>query len=333
MGSVRALEFFGWDSQSSPAGTVMLVLGIMACVAVAASPFVLDRSSRRRGPKAAGSGGRAASNTPPRFSRMNTLMLSMTGVFSAAALVAALCLPPKMAGPALAPLPSPLTSPIDLPAASAVGPGVGIYVGYADGSGGMGCTAGFLVRTSTGQPGVLTAGHCNRRDEPSKVTMNLAGILPYTTLGTFSQTVSEGVHTEQHDIGLIVLDGENVPQTSAIADALPVSSVATDLHIGQQLCKFGMGSGEAACGQILNVTDSKVAFLAPGQCGDSGGPVYLIQSDGTASAVGIHIRGGDPANPNAGCSVPAKFAVAELLQPWLDKWNLTAVTTRPAGPR
>jgi hypothetical protein len=221
--------------------------------------------------------------------------------------------------------------PIDLPSASAVGPGAGIYVDYADGSGGMGCTAGFLVRTSTGQAGVLTAGHCNRPGEPSKVTMNLASTLPYTTLGTFTQTVSEGVRTEHHDIGLIMLDGDYVPQTSAIAGSLPVSGVETNLEIGQQLCKFGMGSGQAVCGQILNVTDSKVVFLAAGLCGDSGGPVYVLQSDGTASAVGIDIRGGNPANPKAGCSAPAKFSVAELVQPWLDKWNLTAVTAA-TGP-
>ena len=94
-----------------------------------------------------------------------------------------------------------------------------------------------------------------------------------------------------------------------------------------------MTSGEAACGQILDVTESKVMFLAPGQCGDSGGPVYLMQNDGTASAVGIYIRGSNPKNPTAGCSAPAKFSVAELVQPWLDKWGLTAVVTQPVGSR
>ncbi|HZC54344.1 MAG TPA: endopeptidase, partial [Mycobacterium sp.] len=80
-------------------------------------------------------------------------------------------------------------------------------------------------------------------------------------------------------------------------------------------------------------TDSKVVFSAPGQCGDSGGPVYLMQSDGTATAVGIDIRGFNPGKPDAGCSAPAKFSVAELAQPWLDKWSLTAVTTPPAAAR
>ncbi len=304
MAKVRALELAGWGSQSE----------------------------RHRKPKEGVIGGAHVPHTPSQRPRMHASLLTIAALCSAAALVAAVCLLPKNADPAQEPIPSPVLSPIDLPAASAVGPGAGIYIEYADGSGGMGCTAGFLVRTSTGQAGVLTAGHCNRPGEPSKVTMNFAGILPYATLGTFSQTVSEGVHIEQHDIGLIVLDGDNVPTTSAIGASLPVSGVTTDLEIGQQLCKFGMGSGQAACGPILDVTESKVIFLAAGQCGDSGGPVYLIQSDGTVRAVGILIRGGDPRTPNAGCSAPAKFSVAELVQPWLDKWNLTAVTAA-AAPR
>lgn len=258
---------------------------------------------------------------------MHNALLVIASLFCAAAFVAAVCLLSRHAAQtAHDAAPPPVLTPIDLPAASAVGPGSGIYVQYADGSGGMGCTAGFLVHTSTGQAGVLTAGHCNRPGQLSKVSMNLAGILPYATVGTFRRTVSEGVHNEQHDIGLIVLDGENVPQASAIGSALPVSGVATGLQIGEELCKFGMGTGEATCGEITQITGSKVVFQAPGQCGDSGGPVYRNQSDGTVGAVGILIRGGDPSTPKHGCSAPARFSVAELIQPWLDEWHLTAVT-------
>ena len=119
---------------------------------------------------------------------MHSALLVIAALFCAAAFIAAVYLLPRNADLTHEPSPPPLLSPIDLPASSAVGPGAGIYVQYADGSGGMGCTAGFLVRTSTGQPGVLTAGHCNRPGEASKVTMNLGGVLPYATLGTFSQT-------------------------------------------------------------------------------------------------------------------------------------------------
>lgn len=267
----------------------------------------------------------------PQRPRMHTSLLLIAALLSAAAVAAGFCLAPRDADPATEQAPPPVIAPIDLPAASAVGPGAGIYVDYADGSGGMGCTAGFLVRTRTGRAAVLTAGHCNRPGERSRVTMNLAGVLPYAAVGTFGQTVSEGNHSEQHDIGLIMLDGNHDPRTASIAAALPVSGVATGVEIGQQLCRFGMSSGEA-CGQIVDVTGSKVVFMATGQCGDSGGPVYLIQSDGTASAVGIHIRGGNPQNPDAGCSAPATFSVAELVQPWLDTWNLTVVTTPAAEP-
>lgn len=262
---------------------------------------------------------------------MHSALLVIASLCCAAALLAVVGVLSRHAGTAREPGPPPLLTPIDLPASSAVGPGVGIYVQYADGTGGMGCTAGFLVRTSTGVPGVLTAGHCNRPGQASKVSMNLGGVLPYATLGTFRRTVSEGVHDEQHDIGLVVLDGDDVPRNPAIEATLPVSGVATNLQTGEELCKFGMGTGEATCGRITEITDSKVVFMASGQCGDSGGPVYLNQADGTVRAVGILIRGGDPATPRPRCSVPARFSVAELVQPWLDKWRLTAVTAPSAS--
>lgn len=266
----------------------------------------------------------------PQRSRMHSALLAIAALLCAMAFVAWVSqLSRNDAARELTPPPA--LAPIDLPASTAIGPGAGIFVEYADGSGGMGCTAGFLVRTATGEAGVLTAGHCNRPGGPGKVTMNLGGVLPYTTVGTFSQTVSEGVHNEQHDIGLVVLGGDDVPRSAAIGTSLPVSGVATNLRIGQELCKFGMGSGEATCGQITEVTKSKVVFLAPGQCGDSGGPVYLNEGDGTVRAVGILIRGGNPNTPKPGCSAPARFSVAELIQPWLDKWRLTTVTTAPSA--
>ncbi|MCV7242884.1 endopeptidase [Mycobacterium mantenii] len=326
-----AVEVASWGASYSPARTVALPLSALALAVIAVMGFVPGRGERRPKPEKSAS---AATDVPPQRAKIHTSLLVVAVVCSIAALVAAVCLFPRTASaPAQQPAPpQPVLVPIDLPAASAVGPGAGIYVDYADGSGGMGCTAGFLVHTSAGKTAILTAGHCNRPGGPSKVTMNLGGVLPYATLGTFSQTVSEGVHNEQHDIGLITLDGDNIPQSPAVASTLPVTGVATNLQIGQQLCKFGMGSGADSCGQIVRITGSKVVFLASGQCGDSGGPVYLYEKDGTVSAVGILIRGGDPVIPKAGCAARAKFSVAELVRPWLDKWRLTAVTA-PSSPR
>ncbi len=330
MGRVYALELAGWGSPYSPAQSVALPLGALVLAVLAVLGFLPSRTERRRKPKMRAF---AIADVLPQRAKLHTTLLTLAAVCSTAAVVTAICLFPKAATPAQQPAPPPPTlAPIDLPAASAIGPGAGIYIDYPDGSGGMGCTAGFLVHTSGGRAAILTAGHCNRPGAPSKVTMNLGGVLPYTTLGTFTQTISEGVHGEQHDIGLITLEGDNLPQSPAIAASLPVTGVATQLQVGQQLCKFGIGSGADACGQIVEITDSKVVFLASGQCGDSGGPVYRYQSDGTVSAVGILIRGGDPYTPKAGCAARAKFSVAELVRPWLDKWRLTAVTA-PSSPR
>lgn len=324
------MEVASWGTSYSPARTVALPLSALVLAVLAVLGFLPGPSERRRRPKRSLFAGL---RVQPRRAKLHTTLLTLAVVCSTAALVTAVCLFPRATTPAHQPTPPPpVLAPIDLPAASAVGPGAGIYVAYADGSGGMGCTAGFLVHTSTGAAGILTAGHCNRRGQPSRVTMNLGGVLPYATVGTFRETVNEGVHNEQHDIGLITLDGDNIPPSSAIASSLAVTGVATNLQIGQQLCKFGMGSGADACGQIVEITGSKVVFLASGRCGDSGGPVYRYERDGTVSAVGILIRGGDPYTPKGGCAARAKFSVAELVRPWLDKWHLTAVTA-PASPR
>src|SRR5271168_4303002 len=312
---VSALVFTDGGVHLAGLRTVVLLVGAMACVTITVLSLVTNRIKLSRQPRQTSVAGADMHAAPRQLPRMRTAGLTIAALLSAVAFVAAMWLPPRDSEPVQETTPQPELSPIALPPASALEPGAGIYIDYPDGSGGMGCTAGFLVRTSTGQHGLLTAGHCNKAHKPSKVTMNLAGILPYATLGTFNRTVIEGPRNDQHDIGLIILDGEDVPQTSSIAASLPVSGVTTDLRIGQQLCKYGMSTGQEECGQVLDITDSKVVFAAAGQCGDSGGPVYAVQNDGTASAVGIDIRGGNPLNPKAGCSAPAKFSVAELVRP------------------
>ena len=333
MDRVYAQQLASFGLQPSRAGLLVLLFGGLASVAVAVLSFLLDRIKVYRVPTGGVVVASAVSYLHAARERTRASWLTSAAAFAAAVCMTAIWLAPKHLEQVRELVPPPDLTPIALPAAAAAGPGAGIYVEYADGSGGMGCTAGFLVRTSTGATGVLTAGHCNRPREPSRVVMNLGGILPYTKLGTFARTVNEGVHDEQHDIGLIVLDGDNVPQSPAVAATLAITGVTSDLSIGQELCKFGMSSGEAQCGPVLDLTESKVSFSAGGQCGDSGGPVYLIQNDGTATAVGIDIRGSNPASPNAGCLAPARFSVAELVQPWLDKWHLTAMTAQPPGPR
>ncbi|ORW08544.1 MULTISPECIES: hypothetical protein [Mycolicibacter] len=64
------------------------------------------------------------------------------------------------------------------------------------------------------------------------------------------------------------------------------------------------------------VDDTGVVFDVKAAGGDSGGPVYYRHADGTATAVGIAIRGDETTT------------VAEFVGPWLAQWGLTLDKTR-----
>lgn len=222
-----------------------------------------------------------------------------------------------------------------LPAAAAIGPGVAIAASYADGSGGMRCTAGFLVRSSTGHPGLLSAGHCNRPGGPGTAAITYAKTDTYEMVGTFATTVFDGDGWGHHDIAVIALDRPGaIPLTSHIADRIAVTDVNDHVAEGEQLCHLGIRTGMQVCGPVVKNSGGKVAFAAPTGCGDSGGPVYTVRPDGTAAAVGVLVAGSNADDFKPGCERPARFSVAELIKPWLDEWELTVVTTpAPAAQR
>lgn len=213
-----------------------------------------------------------------------------------------------------------------MPAATAIGPGIGIDVAHADGSGNLSCTAGFLVRTKDGNPGLLVAGHCNAPGGPGTVRIHYVGSYGYPKVGTFTESVYGGNDWDDYDIGLITLgDTKKIPLTSDI-DGHPVTGVAERVEIGDVLCHFGIRSGGPVCGPVVVSEVNKVRFAAPGKCGDSGGPVYIVRPDGTAEAVGVYVAvsNGDYSEPT--CDEPQKFSVAQLIRPWLGSWELTLVT-------
>ncbi len=205
-----------------------------------------------------------------------------------------------------------------LPPTPAIAPGIGLATYNSTQTDGGTCSAGFLVHTDTGRPGFLTAGHC---DHGGPVAYNDAGG-KYAVIGTFTDdSVNQGNVGEASDIALVGLNA-SAPTDTRIIGIRPVTGVANPVRpeVGQTLCKFGVATG-LQCGAITEVTSTKVAFTAKASEGDSGGPVYYRSADGTATAVGIMIRGND-----AGTG-----AVAELVEPWLDKWHLTLDRT-PVAP-
>lgn len=313
-----ALALAATAAHLGSARTVKLAAGAVGSLAIAVAPLIIDRVSRKHQRTTRTFEGTELAYTPKPHARSGVSRLTVVGLAMAVACLAAIWRAPTK----YPPLPG-------LPPTDAVAPGVGIGVNYTAGnSAAMGCTAGFLVRTPTGQNAILTAGHCNRAGGASQVVINSSAEHANVAIGTFQQTVNEGEHGEDHDIGLVVLDGEHVRQTPAITGTLPVTAVSSNLRNNDLLCTYGVATGASTCGPIVYLTGSKVAFRATTHCGDSGGPVYLPQPDGSASAVGILIRGGDPEATSTDCT--GSVAMAELVKPWLDRWRLSAVTAASA---
>ncbi|MFV8239135.1 hypothetical protein [Mycobacteroides chelonae] len=209
----------------------------------------------------------------------------------------------------------------EIPVAWAVAPGVGLAAYDTTGHPVEACTVGFLAHDITGQQFMLSAGHCNGGGE---VDIHYSGTGGYENIGTFTKTVREphGVDGEGSDIGPIKLSG-SVPSDPRIIGIRPITGLTSQVEPGDTLCHFGYVSAldkiAPECGAVTDVTPTKVVFAAPSSVGDSGGPVYKRNADGTATAVGIDIRGSQDK------------AVAELAEPWIRKWGLT-LDTAHSGP-
>ena len=172
------------------------------------------------------------------------------------------------------------------------------------------CTAGFTVRTPSGAPGMLTAGHCDR--DPVNDT-----VLQRTPTGDrmIGHYVRWEVTPGGRDIGLVDLAGSSVPLVSQV-DAMNVSRVmsADDVRREQpQLCKSGARTG-VSCGPVTAVTETQVSFRAWDDLGDSGAPVYARQADGTVAAVGILFAHSD--------DVFGRIVHATLVAPVMAEWGL-----------
>lgn len=220
----------------------------------------------------------------------------------------------------------PVRQLIPLPTAEVIGPGIGINVSPADGSDAISCTTGFLVHTKDDRPALLSAGHCNKPGGPGAVAVHHGGLYKFPVVGTFTETIYDGNNWNDFDIGLIDLDHPGkIPLTSEL-DGHPVVGLADRVEVGDTVCHFGIRSGGAVCGPVVASEENKIRFAATAKCGDSGGPVYKIRSDGAIEAVGIFtaVSNGDYSEPT--CDGPHTHSVAQLIKPWLDAWELTLAT-------
>lgn len=192
-----------------------------------------------------------------------------------------------------------------LPAVSALYPGAGMEIVGDDPSI---CTAGFVAHNQRGAPVLFTAGHC---DTGGGAAVNSATDGRLVPAANFVVSQYAGNSGNQPDVAVMSLTGA-LPLNSDIAGQLPVTGFVPSVAEGMYLCKVGVATG-TTCGRVVEASSSKVKFTADIAPGDSGGPVYGLKDDGTAFAVGITIR----------ASSEDGYPVAELIGPWLEKWNLT----------
>lgn len=197
-----------------------------------------------------------------------------------------------------------------VPPVEAVTPGVG-FTGYnADGALVGSCTLGFLATDTTGRRYAFTAGHCS---STGNAVTQYQTPNNYRRIGLFAHTIDDS----SADIAAIALADTAPPQDARVLERRPVTGVIDAVTDHDVLCFYGMRTGgHPHCGQVTSPAaatdrDYLVQFAVGAVRGDSGSPVYRIEANGDATAVGILD------------STTGDTSTATLIKPYLDEWGLS----------
>jgi hypothetical protein len=206
-------------------------------------------------------------------------------------------------------LPGPLKAEVELVEGALAQDIVALYAGWWFEAAGY-CTAGWPVRNSAGQEGLITAGHCG---PPNQMYFSwnggptLTNPYPWRDTDTTFQTQDWaiyplGSHTTERVVYIqngTTYNGRtnNVP---GVVSAYYEITYPRQPVAGQYICKNG-GTTGITCGvvvatnwsgdgyrNVVKVSSSAQPYIAAG--GDSGGPVFTWSADGSmAHPVGIVI--------------------------------------------
>ncbi len=178
-------------------------------------------------------------------------------------------------------------------------PGIGVDDENID------CTAGFAAQGNDGGYYLMTSGHCNAHNG-SKWTYG-----DDVPLGRITASEHEG---DKRDAAIIRLDAGLGAPVGDIDGRYPVRDVLSQsqIQVGMPFCKVGAATGET-CGAIKGIKGDVVEASVYSLNGDSGSPGFVMNPDGTVSAVGLLMSSPD------GDDYTTYFA---LIQPLLARWGL-----------
>lgn len=192
-------------------------------------------------------------------------------------------------------------------------PGVSIYVVNHDTELQSTCTLGWLVVSTRGDIGALTAGHCSIGPE---IDVHDPATGKATTAGKWLRSEHSGHDTVLHgtDIAAMALSTELGHSVGTRDGVSPLGvSTAQDLlnDPPARICKKGGQTG-VSCGPLVDISDDRVTFRAAVDHGDSGGPVWAVSDAGVVTAVAVVVGQSDD-DPSV--------TVGQLINPWLLRWG------------
>lgn len=170
------------------------------------------------------------------------------------------------------------------------------------------CTAGFVAQGDDGGYYLLTSGHCDSHDGSQWTDIF------ETPLGRITASENNGA---DRDAAIIRLDPQAGRPNGRIAGRYPVADLlrADQIQVGMTICKVGAQTNET-CGPVTAVNGNLVETGVFSTIGDSGSPGFVVNPDGTVSAVGI-LMGGPEDDDSSTDFV--------LVDPILRQWGLHLV--------
>ncbi|WAC91162.1 S1 family peptidase [Mycobacterium sp. Aquia_213] len=168
------------------------------------------------------------------------------------------------------------------------------------------CTTGFAAQGGDGGYYLFTSGHCDH-----------AAPFTYDENVPLGHITASEVLGDLKDAAIIRLDpGVGAPGGDVAGQRVRGVLSAGQIKSGMPFCKLGAMTGET-CGSVKSIDGEVIEANVFAQPGDSGGPGYVKNADGTVTAVGLVMSTSLAGDPNTTYFV--------LVQPLLGRWGVHIV--------